>query len=183
LYWNFPFPWHYGVFQNFQQSKAPPSTAYKKFHQICAFLRLGSLSGVTVSELGSYPGGWTYSLLEKGALVSSVDRAYLDDAFLRQHPNLTHHVTNAKTWKPSVPCEWLFADLAIPPTESIKVLHNWIENKYTKKFVYTIKFTGNNQFEDLSDVMKTLDSYSINYLRTIHFANHGNEVCIIGESK
>jgi hypothetical protein len=65
LGWNRPLPWPKGK-PPIQLSKLPPATSYQKLEELFQIMRINSLRQQTVIELGSYPGGWTWSLLARG---------------------------------------------------------------------------------------------------------------------
>ena len=118
-----------------------PSKADTKIQEAFAHFDIEDeqIEGSTVLELGGAPGGWTSFLLEKGALVTSIDLA---DSTI-DHKNHNHIKDDAKkhveTFKDGV--DWLVADLSMPPDISLDLLFQYLSKDIPKRFLWSIKFS------------------------------------------
>ena len=65
--------------------RAPPSRAYQKLEEAFAWMGTAPRASETCVDLGASPGGWTATVVKRGARALAVDRAPLAPALAR-HP-------------------------------------------------------------------------------------------------
>jgi hypothetical protein len=194
FFWLKPVPWT-GGFVSVGSDPKYPAESYKKCKEILYHMGLSlknGLEGKTVVELGATPGGWTMVLLEAGASVTSVDWADLTDPWLTSHEKLVHKREDARIFNPVESevftsggrVDYLFADLAMPPSKSIDAFDEWLKNKWTRAFAWTFKLgfhTGNRYIEVTSMIRQRLNAYGPDLVYTIrHLYNHENELVVLG---
>ena len=92
-------------------------------------------------DLGASPGGWSYVALQRGALVTAVDRSALRDDLMR-HPGLTFVRGDAFAWEPPQPVDWLLCDVIAFPERSLALLERWLSAGLCRRFVVTVKLRG-----------------------------------------
>jgi len=72
----------------FAKEEGQLSRAEFKLMEALDYFKIDIPKGCTVLDLGAAPGGWSHVLLDKGAHVTAVDPAALDESLLQQ-PHLT----------------------------------------------------------------------------------------------
>lgn len=88
----------------FRKSADQISRAEFKLEEAIACLELKINKGYEVLDLGAAPGGWSRIALERGARVTAVDPAALDERIFR-YPGITHIKDTAQNYlKDSCPC-------------------------------------------------------------------------------
>lgn len=193
FFWRRPIPFHGGVVP-FQDTHEYPAASYRKCQEILMQMGVSlenGLDGKSVVELGAMPGGWTMVLLEAGARVHSVDWANLEHPWLTSHAKLTHYCEDAREFDPTISAglpsaDYLFADLALPPSRSLSVLEHWLRSKWTKKFAWAFKFgfqpAGEEYAPFIESVRASMNAigggnivYSIR-----HLYKQENEIVVIG---
>ncbi len=159
--------------------KSAPCRAFAKLVE--AEQRLGRpiAPGETCVDLGASPGSWTYVALQRDAHVIAVDRAPLRPD-LMSHPRLHFHQGDAFSFVPSRPVDWLLCDVIAAPTRTLQLLHTWIQSRWTRRFVVTIKFKGAADYP-LLDSLKTSLPDACHEFRLARLTANRNEACAFGE--
>ena len=141
-----PFP--NGEVKFAEDRSAPPSRAYLKLWELFTLLDQRPQAGELCADLGSSPGGWTWVLQKLGARVLSVDKAPLDPR-IAALSGVEFHRTSAFALDPrSVgPVDWLFSDVVCYPKRLLDLVKRWLASGQTRRFVCTIKFQGETDFE------------------------------------
>jgi 23S rRNA (cytidine2498-2'-O)-methyltransferase len=123
-----------------EDREGPPSRAYLKLWEALTLLGEWPQLGETCVDLGSAPGGWTWTLAQVGAHVVSVDKAPLDPrvAALR---NVEHRRESAFAVAP-FPVDWLFSDVICYPARLLGLVERWIVAGAARRIVCTLKFQG-----------------------------------------
>jgi 23S rRNA (cytidine2498-2'-O)-methyltransferase len=119
----------------------PPSRAYLKLWEALTIIGSRPGPGERCLDLGSSPGGWSWSLQRLGARVISVDKAPLAPVVARL-PGIEHRLDSAFALDPrSVgPIDWLFSDVVCYPARLLALVERWLAAGTCRKFVCTIKF-------------------------------------------
>jgi len=161
-----------------ERDKRPPSTAYLKLLE--AEILFGRKIGKeqTVVELGASPGGWTWVCLERGAVVTAIDKAPLREDLMK-HSNLTFVEGDAFAFVPQKPVDWLLCDVLTFPQNTIELLQRWVSGRLCKQFIVTIKFLGSESYHYIEEAKQWLDEAGVEF--TIRkLMNNKNEVTIFG---
>ncbi|MBA4018600.1 MAG: hypothetical protein C0483_15655 [Pirellula sp.] len=159
--------------------KLAPSRAFAKLVE--AELRLGRKiqPGETCVDLGSAPGSWAYTALERGALVTAIDRSPLRDD-LMSNPRLTFLKTDAFEYFPSEPVDWLLSDIIAFPDRICELLARWLGERHCRAFCVTVKFRGRDDDAKLESVKDVLRGSGYRFGLRRLTANK-NEACAYGE--
>lgn len=159
--------------------KLAPSRAFAKLVE--AELRLGRpiAAGETCVDLGSAPGSWAYTALERGARVTAIDRSPLRDD-LMQNPRLTFVRGDAFAYLPDEPVDWLLSDIIAFPERIRELLDVWLGRRLCRRFCVTVKFRGRDDDAELEGVKETLrrSGYEFNLCR---LTANKNEATAYGE--
>lgn len=154
---------------HFHEDKTPPSRAYLKLWE--AFLRTQRVpsKGEECLELGASPGSWTWVLQGLGLKVTAVDKAPLAD-HIQALPNVTFLKKDAFSLKPTDFPEvtWVFSDLICTPEKLYSFVMNWLELSPSTRFVCTLKFLGDADFEIVDRFAKIKGSEIIHLYHNKH---------------
>jgi len=165
-----PFP--NGEAEFAEDKSGPPSRAYLKLWELFTVYGVRPEAGVSVLDLGSSPGGWTWVLSEMGCDVISVDKAPLEEKIARR-PNVRVLQESAFGLEPSEmkDAEWLFSDIICYPGKLLNLVEKWI--KPGRRMVCTIKFQKETDFSMLQRFA------SIPGARLIHLYHNKHEVMFV----
>lgn len=157
---------------------APPSRAYAKL--IEAEMRLGVriAAGETCVDLGAAPGSWSHVALARGARVIAVDRSPLRDD-LMAHPALEFRRGDAFRFEPEHPVDWLLCDVIAAPERSIELCLDWVRRRLARRFVVTVKFTGEERYAELDALAEGLPA-ECSELYIVRLSSNKNEVTAFG---
>lgn len=126
----------------------PPSRAYLKLWDAFTVLGKRPQPGECCLDLGACPGGWTWVLQQLGARVLSVDKAPLDEKIARL-PRVEYRSESAFGLDPKTvgQVDWLFSDIICYPERLLTLVQKWLAAGTVRRFVCTIKFQGETDFE------------------------------------
>jgi 23S rRNA (cytidine2498-2'-O)-methyltransferase len=161
--------------------KAAPSRAFAKLVE--AELRLGIriAKGESCVDLGACPGSWSYVALQRGARVIAVDRSPLRED-LMQDRRMAFRQGDAFSYEPPAAMDWLLCDVIAAPDRSIDLLLRWLERGWTRHFVVTIKFKGQEDYGELERLKRELPLHCSEFFITRLCANK-NEACAFGVAR
>lgn len=168
-------PWAAGL-APLKQDRQAPSRAYRKLEEAFAWLGRAPAKGETVVDLGGAPGGWAWTALKRGALVTAVDRSPLAPP-AAGHPALTQIQGDAFAFTPPQPVNWLLCDVICAPPRSIELIERWASQGLCEHLVVTVKFKGATDNHTLVRPLATrLHALGFGFARTKHLHNNHNEV-------
>jgi 23S rRNA (cytidine2498-2'-O)-methyltransferase len=120
--------WPGGKFR-LQLPEAAPSRAYLKLEEGLAWSGAPLAAGDVVLELGSAPGGASYSLLQRGLSVTGVDPGEMD-RFVLRHPKFRHlRKVYAEIRAEEMPAnaQWIVCDIHTAPKISLPAIDNFVK--------------------------------------------------------
>jgi 23S rRNA (cytidine2498-2'-O)-methyltransferase len=168
-------PNHDGNIAFFENKTTPPSRAYLKLWEALTVLGDWPRAGESVVDLGSSPGSWTWALAELGANVTSIDRSPLARE-LERYPNIRFSSGDAFSFTPQS-MDWVFSDVICYPEKLYDYLQGWLQSGFCKKFVCSVKFAGDPNYELIDRFRKLKNS------RILHLHHNKNEVTFIHHPK
>jgi len=141
-----PFP--NGEIRFVEDRTGPPSRAYLKLWEALTVIGRRPGPGETCLDLGSSPGGWSWTLQQMGAHVISVDKAPLAPEIVRLR-GIDHRRESAFALDPRTvgPVDWLFSDVVCYPARLLALIERWLATGSCRSFVCTIKFQGPTDHE------------------------------------
>ncbi len=160
--------------------KAPPSRAYQKLEEAFAWLGDAPTAGQTCVDLGGAPGGWALTALKRGARVTAIDRAPLEPP-AAGHPRLTAIIGNAFTFEPPKPVDWLLCDVVCEPARTLKLIARWLDQRWCRCLVVTVKFKGREGYGVLAEVAPLFAAAGWRFARTKQLLHNKNEVTVMGK--
>lgn len=115
-----------------------PSRSYLKLEEV--FVRMGKepREGEQAVDLGAAPGGWSYSFLKRGCLVTSVDNGPMKIKG-EYSGRLDHLRADGLRFEPEGCADWMVSDMLIAPGQALGLLRRWLKPGVVKNFVVTIK--------------------------------------------
>jgi FtsJ-like methyltransferase len=162
--------------------RAPPSRAYQKLEEAFAWMGTAPRTGQTCIDLGAAPGGWTATLVKRGARVVAVDRAPLAPALAR-HPNVASVIGNAFSYLPAAPVDWLVCDVVCEPPRSLALCEAWLGGGLCQNLVVTVKFKGRTGYGVLADLPALFARVRPAFARVKQLAHNKNEVTVMVRRK
>ena len=112
-----------------------PSRSYLKLEEVLDRMAVTPQSEESVIDLGAAPGGWSWSFLKRGCRVRAVDNGSMR---LPDSDRLEHLRANGLTFTPQI-CDWLVADMLIPPGACLGVLRRWLETGMARRVIMNVK--------------------------------------------
>ncbi|HVV51989.1 MAG TPA: SAM-dependent methyltransferase, partial [Polyangia bacterium] len=143
-----------------------------------AWLGAAPRAGQTCVDLGAAPGGWTATLLKRGARVVAVDRAPLA-APLARHPDVTTTIGNAFNYTPAAPVDWLVCDVVCEPPRSLALCDRWLTGGLCRNLVVTVKFKGRAGYGVLAELPALFARVRPAFARVKQLAHNKNEVTVM----
>jgi 23S rRNA (cytidine2498-2'-O)-methyltransferase len=162
--------------------RAPPSRAYQKLEEAFAWLGAAPTTGQTCVDLGGAPGGWALTALKRGARVTAIDRAPLEPP-AAGHPHLTAIIGNAFTFEPPQPVDWLLCDVVCEPARTLALLTRWLDQRWCRALVVTVKFKGRDGYSILADVEPLFARAGWRFARTKQLLHNKNEVTVLARQR
>lgn len=158
--------------------KRPPSLAYRKLTEALAWLRHAPLPGERVVDLGASPGGWSWVLLEHGALVLGVDKGAMHPSIL-ERPGFTHARRDGFTYEPEAPVDWLVCDIIAEPEKSAALFERWTAARWYRRAVFHLKMRGQPERALIDRAVECATRAGYTSVRCKHLAHDKNEVTLM----
>jgi 23S rRNA (cytidine2498-2'-O)-methyltransferase len=167
-----------------------PSRAWLKMEQALAWLGLDgstSLQGQVVLELGSAPGGASFSLLHHGAQVYGVDTGVMDsDVLAFQDPktgaSFTHLRMAVGTLAPQhLPPEVdiVISDMNLAPGVVIPYLETICRRHRPALMILTMKMTDERVESRVGEILGSLRRFVPTPLRATQLPANRREICVV----
>lgn len=157
-----------------EDKTTPPSRAYLKLWELFTVYGIKPDAGSRVIDFGSCPGGWTWVLQQIGCEVLSIDKAPLDPK-VATLPRVKFLKADAFSLKPENlgPVDWFFSDIICYPPKLFEMVKSWKDKNLCTRFVCTIKFQGETDFQTMGKFEKELGA------QVIHLFHNKHEVTAI----
>ena len=115
---------------------AAPSRSFLKLEEAFWLLDVVPERGQSAIDMGAAPGGWSWSLAQRGVDVLALDNGPLKIV----HPRIRHQRLDAFTYHPrGERYDWLVCDIIEKPERTLAMLENWIQHRWCVRFVITMK--------------------------------------------
>lgn len=168
-----------GGFTTIKDDKDAPSRAFKKIIEAQKVMNCFMQPGETVVDLGACPGGWSYVARNRGCKVIAIDRSEVREDLLHDD-QLEFYKTDAFQFKTNEPIDWAISDIICMPERILELVDTWVVTKLCRRFVFTIKFQGQDHYSILNefkDKVDSLNDYEV-ILRQLNM--NKNEVTLMG---
>jgi 23S rRNA (cytidine2498-2'-O)-methyltransferase len=178
---------HFGGQRRMADDPAAPSRSYLKVEEAYQVLGRGPLEGETVADLGAAPGGWSYSAARRGARVDAIDNGPLKAGAV-DHPLIRHLQEDGFRFGRGAddpPYDWLFCDMVEDPYRILRLLGQWVERNWCRRFVLNLKFGRTNPVTLLQAVAEfragPLRDWPV--FRVRHLFHDREEITLVGSSE
>lgn len=154
-----------------------PSRAYLKMKEALFLLKIESLKDKNVLELGSAPGGGSLALLERGALVTGIDPAMMDEKIL-ENPAFKHIEVSFQKYPISKAYELITCDINLAPQIIIDELCNLVKVRPKKMFI-TLKITNTKQIAKLSEFRRRVLNLGFENVQIKYLPSYKKEIAFL----
>ncbi len=153
-------------------SQAPSRSTLKLEEAFLTFIpeheREQRLSGaLNAVDLGASPGGWTYQLVRRGMMVSSVDNGPMADS-LMETGQVEHFMEDGFKFRPSRKnIYWLVCDMIEKPSRVAELVAWWFIEGYCQEAIFNLKLPMRKRFEEMKQCFTLIDElfseHEVNY--------------------
>lgn len=136
-------PWSMGAPKLELPPDAPSRSARKLEEAITLFIPPDEVyarlkPGMRAVDLGASPGGWSWTLANRGLVVDSVDNGKLAPSALKTGL-ITHHEADGFTFRPSGRVDWMVCDIVAGGPRVAKLVANWIRKGLCSEAIFNLK--------------------------------------------
>lgn len=166
-----------------------PSRAWLKLVQALVFAGWegeAALRGRTVFELGSAPGGASYALLQRGAMVYAVDPGKMDDRVLNYTgpggAELTHlHMLESQVRREMVPeqVDLIVSDLNLPPAVVTGMVEKFCRRLQPSALILTLKINDRTVLAALGECLGAIRRFAPAPIHVTQLPANRDEVCLV----
>lgn len=124
-------------------------------------------SGLNAVDLGAAPGGWTYQLVRRGMMVTSIDNGAMAES-LMETGQVKHKMMDGFKFIPSKQNNyWLVCDMIEKPQRVAKLMAEWLLRGYCKEAIFNLKLPMKGRYqqvnEDLETIKDLFNHYNVKY--------------------
>jgi len=171
--------------QRMSMDAEAPSRSFLKLEEAFRVFGREPHEGERVVDLGAAPGGWSYSALKRGALVTAVDNGPLKDPVKSYH-GLHHLTVDAFSYKPDEKrgVDWLLCDILEKPDMILNLLHKWLSNPWCHYFIVNLKVGRADPIfllKEVKDPQRGLLPYCHRLIMR-HLYHDREEITLMGET-
>lgn len=172
--------------QRMQMDPQAPSRSYLKIEEAFRMFGKEPSHQETVIDLGAAPGGWSYSALKRGAIVTALDNGPLKDP-VKSHKNIRHLKVDALkyTYEASKPADWLLCDILDKPEVIFKLLKKWMSQRWCRSFIVNIKVGRNDPILLLKKIRDSKNGI-LPFCKHLHIRqlyHDREEITLMGQTK
>ena len=113
-------------------------------------------SGMNAVDLGSAPGGWTYQLVRRGMMVTSVDNGPMAES-LMETGQVKHKMMDGFKYVPMKQnVHWLVCDMIEKPTRVAKLMADWLLKGYCKEAIFNLKLPMKGRYQQVNEDLQLI---------------------------
>ena len=158
------------------------SRAYRKMAEALAWSELPIAAGDRLAELGCAPGGASQALLDRGAVVTGIDPATVEEQLLA-HPNFTHVRKRAADVRRREfrGIDWLTADMNVAPATALDdveaiVTHAGVN---VRGLLLTLKLLDWSMADDIPRHLDRVRSWGYDEVKARQLVWNRQEYCLM----
>jgi len=143
-------------------SQAPSRSTLKLDEAILWFLSRSQqkklFSDRTIAvDLGAAPGGWSWQLVQRGCRVTAIDNGPMQDALMASG-KVDHLKTDAFTYQPPAPVDWLVCDMAERPLHVSRLIARWFTSGYCHNAIFNLKLPMKKRYLCVEESLQLIRS-------------------------
>lgn len=134
-------------------------------------------SGMKAVDLGAAPGGWTYQLVRRGMMVTSIDNGPMAES-LMETGQVKHRMVDGFKYEPSgnpvywltretkrrekveipdqTPIDWLVCDMIEKPDRVTKLIIKWFTLGYCREAIVNLKLPMTKKYDTVTSCLQKL---------------------------
>lgn len=130
-------------------------------------------SGMNAVDLGAAPGGWTYQLVRRGMMVTSIDNGPMADS-LMDTGQVKHYQQDGFKYRPfKKNVYWLVCDMIEKPQRVAKLMAQWFVEDLCKEAMFNLKLPMKGRYQQvMSDLQTIKDIFAENQITYEMYAKH-----------
>lgn len=164
--------------------KESPSRAYLKMEEAFIWSNYSPEEGEIAMELGSAPGGASYSMVNRGIEVYGVDNAIMSDTLLN-HPLFTHikePMQKVRDEHIPRPCHLLIADVNVMPSLAMAQIKRFMSLRPgIKNVFYTLEIGDKITVPELLSHIQTFKRFGFREVGATQLPSNKSEILLFGK--
>jgi len=134
-------------------------------------------SGMLAVDLGAAPGGWTYQLVRRGMMVTSIDNGPMAESLL-ETGQVKHRMVDGFKYVPAkhpiywltretnrrekveipdqTPIDWLVCDMIEKPDRVTKLLIKWFTEGYCREAIINLKLPMTKKYDTVKQCLEKI---------------------------
>lgn len=160
-----------------------PSRAYFKIEEAMALTQDKVKEGDVVLEIGSAPGGATYSMLKRGAKVYGVDNAEMSEICMKNNKFIHMKMAMQKLTKDNIPenITTVVCDVNLDPYDVIPFLMEiFVLRPNIKRVYYTLKMGKRVKVKDIPDFILRFERAGFTKIKAVQLPSNKSEIMVYG---
>lgn len=109
----------------------------------------------TAVDLGAAPGGWTWQLVKRNCRVIAIDNGPMQQSLL-DTGMVEHYQTDAFTYQPPRPVNWLVCDMAERPLHVSRLIARWFTSGFCEHAIFNLKLPMKKRLASVEDCLQLL---------------------------
>jgi 23S rRNA (cytidine2498-2'-O)-methyltransferase len=172
--------------QRMSMDDEAPSRSFLKIEEAFHVFGREPKENDIVIDLGAAPGGWSYSALKRGAIVTAIDNGPLRDP-VASHKKIRHLKVDALKYvhDQEKAVDWLLGDILENPGMILGRLRQWLSQKRCRYFVANLKVGRADPIlllKEIKDANKGILPYCTR-LVVRHLYHDREEITLMGEAE
>ncbi|WP_286232781.1 23S rRNA (cytidine(2498)-2'-O)-methyltransferase RlmM [Thalassotalea sediminis] len=130
-------------------------------------------SGMNAVDLGAAPGGWTYQLVRRGMMVTSIDNGPMAES-LMETGQVKHKMIDGFKYIPAKQnVYWLVCDMIEKPQRVAKLMAEWLLRGDCKEAIFNLKLPMKGRYQQVQDDLQLIkDMFSEHQVKYELYAKH-----------
>ena len=108
-------------------------------------------------DLGAAPGGWSWQLIQRNLFVTAIDNGPMQNELL-QSGMLEHKQTDAFTYTPHPPVDWLVCDMAERPLHVSRLIARWFSRGLCQHSIFNLKLPMKKRLDTVHECLELIRS-------------------------
>lgn len=130
-------------------------------------------SGLNAVDLGASPGGWTYQLVRRGMMVTSIDNGPMAES-LMETGQVKHKMVDGFKYVPMKKnVYWLVCDMIEKPQRVAKLMATWLLRGDCKEAMFNLKLPMKGRYQQVQEDLQTIkDMFAEHDVKYELYAKH-----------